>query len=153
MIADLEFYTQPNYQPTPRRKVEKITSYVFFLRELQLTLKTQRLEAPTPPAVENLRITFYGWEKKGDFKNHEADAINMEIEQHCLRAAENPPPPHQRDLLHASWKQTMLTPHMAATSTMDSMRLWRAETWWFKNSGLGESVRSRFPAVSAVWLK
>lgn len=41
MIADLEFYTQPNYQPSCRRNIfsdvqvpQKVTSCVFFLREL-----------------------------------------------------------------------------------------------------------------------
>ena len=38
----------------------------------------------------------------------------------------------ERDLLHASWKQMMLTPHMAATSTTASMRLCRAVTWRVK---------------------
>lgn len=45
--------------------------------------------------------------------------------QHGVKAAvfaggrEHP----QRDLLHASWKQMMLTPHMAATSAMAAIRL------------------------------
>lgn len=41
---------------------------------------------------------------------------------------------HRKYSLHASWKQTMLTPHMAATSTISSIRLCRAATWLWEAS-------------------
>lgn len=37
-------------------------------------------------------------------------------------------PSHEKNSLHVSWKQTMFTPHMAATSTISPIRLCMAVT-------------------------